>query len=144
MSVRIVPEGLRELRRDFKRAGDALPKEIAKVNKRLVAQVFVPAARANARSRTNPRAGHKVENSIRGLGSQTRAQMAGGGAKVPHYAGHEFGSVRFKQFPPRSPRRGRGNAGYIMYPAVYDNIEKGRDAYADMLEALLRSRAGGG
>lgn len=141
MTYRIVPEGLRQLTRDMRQADLTFPKEVAKVNKKLVREVFVPAAKANARARTNPRAGRAVEASIRGLGSQTRAQMAGGGKRVPHYAGHEFGSVRFKQFPPRSARRGRGNVGYIMYPAIYDNIERGRDAYGDMIDALLRSRA---
>jgi hypothetical protein len=140
MTYRIQADGLRDLIRDYKRAGDNLGKEVAKANKAFVNRVAVPAARANARGRTNPRAGRAVEASIRGLGSQTRAQMAGGGKRVPHYAGHEFGSVRWKQFPPRSPRRGRGNAGYIMYPAVYDNIKELRDAYADTLDRLLTLR----
>jgi hypothetical protein len=140
MTFRIQTDGLRDLIRDYKRAGDNLGKEVGKANKAFVNRVAVPLARANARGRTNPRAGSAVEASIRGLGSQTRAQMAGGGKRVPHYAGHEFGSVRFKQFPVRSPRRGRGNAGYIMYPAVYDNIGKLRDAYGDTLDALLRAK----
>jgi hypothetical protein len=140
VTYRIQADGLRDLIRDYRRAGDSIGKQVAKANKAFVNRVAVPAAKANARGRTNPRAGRAVEASIRGLGSQTRAQMAGGGKKVPHYAGHEFGSVRFKQFPARSPRRGRGNAGYIMYPAVYDNIERLRDAYADTIDALLRAK----
>lgn len=133
-------EGLKELRRDFKRAGDSLPKEIAAINKRLVNQVFVPAARSKAAGRTNPRAGHDVINSIRALGSQTRAQIAGGSKRVAWFAGMEFGSVRYRQFAPRSPRKGRGNAGYFLYPAVYENMPKAISTYQQMLETLLQSK----
>jgi len=32
--------------------------------------------------------------------------------------GAEFGSNRFKQFPRRSPREGRGNRGYFIFPTL--------------------------
>lgn len=32
--------------------------------------------------------------------------------------GNEFGSNRLKQFPKRSPRQGRGNRGWWLYPAM--------------------------
>ena len=32
--------------------------------------------------------------------------------------GNEFGSNRLKQFPRRSPRQGRGNRGWWLYPAM--------------------------
>lgn len=144
-SVKI--EGLRELRRELKAIDGKFPKEIAAVNKRVVENIVVPDAKRRAASRTNPRAGSKVVDSIRGLGSQTRAQIAGGGARVPHFKGHNYGSNQIRrtprgghttQFPIRSRKVGRGNAGYILEPAVYDNLPRVLDAYADMLDALLR------
>lgn len=149
MVERIGTQGLNQLARDFKRAGDALPREIAAVNKRLVNQFFVPAARANAAGRRNPRAGSAVVASIRGLGSQTRAQIAGGSNRVPWFAGHNYGSNQVRrtvrgghttQFPRRAPRRGRGNVGYILEQAVEENLPESLDAYGKMLDALLRAR----
>lgn len=144
--------GLKELRRELKAVDPQFPKQIAALNKRLVNSLFVPAARANAAGRTNPRPGQAVINSIRGLGSQTRAQIAGGSQKVWQYAGHEFGSLGLirgnsrkgqpghtRMFPARSARQGRGNKGYIMYPAVYDNMPKALTAYEQMLEQLLHA-----
>lgn len=131
--------GLKELRRELKAADAKFPREIGALNKRLVNQLFVPAAKSKAAGRTNPRTGHDVINSIRGLGSQTRAQIAGGSNRVRWFAGHEFGSQRFRQFAARSPRKGRGNAGYFLYPAVYENMPRALDAYGVMLDAVLRS-----
>lgn len=146
-SIRV--EGLRELRRDAKAAGDALPKEMAKINKRFVNERFVPGARRNAAARTNPRAGHKVVNSIRGLGSATRAQIAGGSNAVPWFAGHNYGSNQLRrtakgghttQFPARAPRRGRGNVGYILEQAIDEAMPAAVDAYGEMIEALMRAK----
>lgn len=146
MVDRIGTEGLNQLARDFRRAGDALPKGLAAINKRLVNTVFVPAARSKAAGRTNPRAGHAVTDSIRGLGSQTRAQIAGGSNRVPWFAGHNYGSQQLRrtargghttQFPRRAPKRGRGNVGYILEQAVEEQLPEGLTAYARMLDDLL-------
>lgn len=139
MVDRIQITGLKELRRELKSADAKFPREIGALNKRLVNQLFVPAARSKAAGRSNPRAGHDVINSIRGLGSQTRATIAGGSKRVAWFAGHEFGSRRFRQFAARSPRKGRGNAGYFLYPSVYENMPKALTAYGQMLDTLLRS-----
>ena len=46
-------------------------------------------------------------------------QVASGGASVEDLLwGAEFGSTRFKRFPPRSPREGRGNRGYFIFPTL--------------------------
>lgn len=41
-----------------------------------------------------------------------------GGASTEEMLGLEFGSNVFPQFPPRSPRLGRGSAGYFIYPTL--------------------------
>lgn len=149
MTFRIETDGLKELRRDARQAGDRLPKEIARLNKRFVNERFVPDAKRNAAGRNNPRAGHKVVNSIRGLGSATRAQIAGGSNAVPWFAGHNYGSNQVRrtargghttQFPQRAPRRGRGNVGYILEQAIDANLPGAVDAYGDMVLALMGRR----
>lgn len=51
------------------------------------------------------------------------------------FYGAEFGSDRFKQFPGRSPARGRGSRGYWFWQTVEDGAQ---DAYGEYLKALDR------
>lgn len=45
-------------------------------------------------------------------------KFSGGGTTQMLWAGMEFGSNRFKQFPNRTPSKGRGNSGYFIYPTL--------------------------
>lgn len=45
-------------------------------------------------------------------------RFSGGATTRDLWAGMEFGSNRFKQFPNRTPTYGRGNAGYFIYPTL--------------------------
>jgi hypothetical protein len=45
-------------------------------------------------------------------------RFSGGATTRDLWAGMEFGSNRFKQFPNRTPVSGRGNAGYFIYPTL--------------------------
>lgn len=45
-------------------------------------------------------------------------RLSGGGSTRDIWAGYEFGSNRYPQFPRRTPKRGRGNSGYFIYPAL--------------------------
>ena len=45
-------------------------------------------------------------------------RLSGGGSTQKIWAGYEFGSNRYPQFPRRTPRSGRGNSGYFIYPAL--------------------------
>jgi len=47
-----------------------------------------------------------------------RQKFSGGGSTLDLLYGMEFGSNRFKQFPNRTPNRGRGNSGYFIYPTL--------------------------
>ena len=57
----------------------------------------------------------KVGEFSYGFASQ---KFSGGGTTQMLWAGFEFGSNRFKQFPTRTPNRGRGNSGYFIYPTL--------------------------
>lgn len=45
-------------------------------------------------------------------------KFSGGGTTLDLLYGTEFGSKKYKQFPTRSPREGRGNRGYFIYPTL--------------------------
>ena len=47
-----------------------------------------------------------------------RQKFSGGGSTLDLLYGMEFGSNRFKQFPNRTPNKGRGNSGYFIYPTL--------------------------
>ena len=45
-------------------------------------------------------------------------KFSGGGTTRDLLYGMEFGSNRFKQFPSRTPSKGRGNSGYFIYSTL--------------------------
>ena len=45
-------------------------------------------------------------------------KFSGGGTTQKLWAGLEFGSNRYKQFPRRTPNLGGGSAGYFIYPTL--------------------------
>ena len=57
----------------------------------------------------------KVGEFSYGFASQ---RFSGGGSTKDLWAGYEFGSNRYRQFPRRTPRQGRGNSGYFIYPTL--------------------------
>jgi hypothetical protein len=57
----------------------------------------------------------KVGEFSYGFASQ---RFSGGATTRDLWAGMEFGSNRFKQFPNRTPSMGKGNAGYFIYPTL--------------------------
>lgn len=57
----------------------------------------------------------KVGEFSYGFASQ---KFSGGGTTKDLWAGFEFGSNRYRQFPTRTPNRGRGSQGYFVYPTL--------------------------
>ena len=45
-------------------------------------------------------------------------RFSGGASTQTLWAGLEFGSNRYRQFPRRTPSQGRGNSGYFIYPTL--------------------------
>lgn len=123
--------GLKELRKGLKEADATFPKQLQRANKSIAAEL-VPEARA-AMAGHSPRAGSRAIGTIRALASGTRAQIAGGSNGVPWYMGHEWGSIRFKQFPVKNPE------GYALYPTIKANRARMIERYGEVLDELLRS-----
>lgn len=48
-------------------------------------------------------------------------KYSGGATTQQLWPGMEFGSNKWKQFPRRTPRLGRGNQGYFIYPTLTEN-----------------------
>ena len=130
-------EGLRELRKALKELDPAWGKELQKTNKRAAALV-VPTAQSRAgQVRTNlvgnpTRLGSRGIATIRPLASQSRAQIAMGGARAPWAGGHEWGSTRYRQFPPKT------HEGNILWGAAKSHEEQIVEVYGDMLDDLTR------
>jgi hypothetical protein len=67
-----------------------------------------------------------------------RQKFSGGGSTLDLLYGMEFGSNRFKQFPTRTPNKGRGNSGYFIYPTLRqiqpDLVRKWEEAFSQILK----------
>lgn len=65
-------------------------------------------------------------------------RFSGGGTTQILWPGLEFGSNRFKQFPRRTPNRGRGNSGYFIYPTLRqiqpELVRQWEDAFSTILK----------
>ena len=65
-------------------------------------------------------------------------RLSGGGSTKDIWAGYEFGSNRYRQFPKRTPRKGRGNSGYFIYPALRkiqpELVKKWEEAFSKILK----------
>ncbi len=77
----------------------------------------------------------KVGEFSYGFASQ---RFSGGGTTKDLWAGYEFGSNRYPQFPRRTPRKGRGNSGYFIYPALRkiqpELVKKWEEAFSKILK----------
>jgi hypothetical protein len=65
-------------------------------------------------------------------------RFSGGASTKDLWAGYEFGSNRYRQFPRRTPRQGRGNSGYFIYPALRkiqpELVKKWEEAFSRILK----------
>ncbi len=65
-------------------------------------------------------------------------RFSGGASTKDLWAGYEFGANRYAQFPKRTPRKGRGNAGYFIYPALRkiqpELVKKWEEAFSKILK----------
>ena len=136
MPLRIEIQGAREFRRALRDLGPQYTRLVQQANKQAAAEVAA-AARSKFEAQHPSRTGHGIA-SIRPLATQTRAQVALGGVRVPYIQGLEFGShqgPRKRQFPPFN--FGKGN---FFYPAISEAVA-GRlpERYLELLDRVARS-----
>ena len=65
-------------------------------------------------------------------------RFSGGGTTQILWPGLEFGSNRFKQFPRRTPSKGRGNSGYFIYPTLRQIQPELVRQWEDAFSAILK------
>ena len=65
-------------------------------------------------------------------------RFSGGATTQILWPGLEFGSNRYSQFPRRTPTKGRGNAGYFIYPTLRkiqpELVRQWEDAFSEILK----------
>jgi hypothetical protein len=141
-SSAVAVEGLDDFRRDLKRFQDGIDggTELGRLNRRLAE--FIVGKAEDIGTRLGGVHGHVVRNnSLRALGAQRNAEIALGGSAKKHGPsfGAEFGSHYYGQFPAwRGNQHEGGDVGYMLYPALRDNIDEGMDRYWDDIEDLAR------
>lgn len=130
-------EGIKGLRRALREVDRTAPRELRKINKRVVEDIIIPPARERgSKTRTNlagrpTRLGSRGVATIRPRVDQTRAAVQMGGPRAPHAFGHEWGAKRYRQFPPASKE------GYILYPTIQERQDEILEAYAEAFEELI-------
>lgn len=125
-------DGLPQLMRDLKATPERLDKVLRK-ELRDMARTVRDKARERARSahpqpkdgdaRRDRRGAYRWSQLVSSIVSGAKPEgpyVQLGREDLPGWAGWEFGSFRYRQFPPRSRREGRGNEGYFFFPAVKD------------------------
>jgi hypothetical protein len=67
-----------------------------------------------------------------------RQKFSGGGTTQQLWAGNEFGSNKFKQFPVWSGKEGRGSRGWFIYPTLRsiqpDIIKRWEKAFVEVVK----------
>lgn len=131
VGARITVQGLSELRRGLRAANANAPRLVQVANKK-VAQTVAEKAEQRYARRYRSRSGRGA-TSIRALASQSRAQVALGGARAPYLPGQNFGSFgRYPQFVPKAtPDR-------FLYRTIADERQRIEREYLDVVADVLR------
>ncbi|MGN6564231.1 MAG: hypothetical protein ACTHMU_16365 [Thermomicrobiales bacterium] len=157
--------GMKDLRHLLRTLDEGLPAELRDTNKQVVEQVLVPPVRA-ATAAHRPGTGYNARTgrshlhwadavaSVRAVSSQTSsAILYGSTARSKAWmVGYEFGSIgqritvdsrhphgrhSTRQFPPASPRLGKGSEGYFFYPTIRRQVPAVIDAYYQALDRFI-------
>lgn len=116
---------IREVIRAFKAMDDAAIEEAKKVSNALSEylkdKIVLAADRTRNKIDDRVAAGSRVRKTSKvgeisfGFAAQ---RLSGGGSTQQLWAGAEFGSSKYKQFPSWSGRQGRGSRGWFIYPTL--------------------------
>lgn len=122
----------------LRRAGPEMKNKVKAVNKS-VAQLVVDRAQGTAGGVGRQAA--KAAASLRASNTVGAAQVRGGSARLPWFAGAEFGAKRYKQFQEwrgnQSANVFEGGAGYFLFPSIRANREEILTKFRDgALEAV--------
>jgi hypothetical protein len=118
---------LRAILRSFKAMDDEAKEQAKVISSELADYVRSSVVDAAALSGTNQTAKVRIATGARVSKSSKIGEISygfaaqrfsGGGTTQQLWAGNEFGSNKFKQFPVWSGREGRGSRGWFIYPTL--------------------------
>lgn len=128
MAATIQVDGMKELRRALRKyAEDNGYRDVLRDAYGSTATLVQEAARASA---SGSRMGSAAVASIQAKGTTTNATLKAG-AGIPYYAGNEFGSHRFHQFPVVKA------GGYHLYPTIAAKRAEITEIFLERLNAGL-------
>lgn len=138
-------EGIRDLIDLMKSTPERLDKDL-RASFRTLSAPIRDRARSKARAerphgkRPNRKGTYKwgkLVNSITSGADDDTPTLSYGAERVPGWAGWEFGSDRLPQFPPRTPRLGRGNRGTFFFPTVIEAIPEVNEAAQKVVDDYI-------
>lgn len=129
--LRIDVHGLKDLQRELRAVDRDWPKELRKANKS-AADLVAEGTRQSFASRGG--VAPKVAASVKSLAQQRNASVRIGGDRFPYAMGSNFGSVRYKQFPPPV------KPDYSLYRTIEDKRSEVVESYGQAIDDLT-SRA---
>lgn len=122
----------------FRQLSAEVPREIRRETKTLVERIVVPRAQERGRQARLNLKGNPTRLGSRGVATirpEVRARdiaVVMGSAHVPYAGGHEWGSKRYRQFPPAS------RSGYILYPTVKEVAVEFARAYVQLVDEMAQ------
>lgn len=130
---------LSKFTRDIGKANKDLGKRVKQIGKAVAQETVLPTVKQRAAEGRpslgggTTRLGSAGIAKIRAVQAKQGGAIKAGGAKVPWFLGHEWGSERFAQFPPSTKE------GYIVRPAIAEKQPEFLERYLDEVEKALGS-----
>lgn len=120
--------GLTEFRKELAKLDESTFTNELKAAHKAVGELVVERAKSGAAFPVQ----RKAAGSLSSSSAASRAQISYGGSAFPFAMGAEFGSNRFRQFPPH-----RGREGYFLYPAVRESRDEAMRIYMDAVDKIV-------
>lgn len=127
-SIRV--EGLAELRRELAKLDDATFTAGLKDAHAEVGELVV----GKAKSRAALPVQRKASGSLSASRAAAVARVSLGGAAYPYALGAEFGSTKYRQFPPYL-----GQTGYFLYPTIRAESDAIERVYWDAIDKITHA-----
>lgn len=119
-----------------KRESSALAEFLAqKIREKATTRTFATAAVQRVADGGKVSKSSKIGEISYGFANQ---KFSGGGDTKTLWAGYEFGSLKYPQFPKYAGRFGRGSKGYFIYPTLRENqselVRQWEEAFSKILK----------
>lgn len=135
-------KGLKDFRRELRKATQDLPSKAVGEANAEAAEVVMKPARSKALALGGVAAKAVQSNGMRASKAASAVKVIILGSEaVPYTLGAEYGSIIYKQFREWRGNQwapDQGNVGYFLHPAIRETREEFIETYADILMRLTR------